>query len=212
MSDTLKFTVIDRRKFKADEEQKAEQNVEQTEAQAPVAEAAPPAPAAGPRLVVSEPKAETAPAAQPAAQDSASEEHLELPPAPTAQESREQKFAYDASAQRLEDLIRAQNPAIGAQPPIGFENLVQQLYVSAMIQMGAGAQEGQRPRIDILGARQTIDLLGVVADKTKGNLSEAEDRALQTVLFEVRMAFLELTNMISLQAMQPPQPPPPGKR
>jgi hypothetical protein len=51
-----------------------------------------------------------------------------------------------------------------------------------------------------------------VADKTKGNLSEAEDRALQTVLFEVRMAFLELTNMISLQAMQPPQPPPPGKR
>jgi hypothetical protein len=212
MSDTPKFTVIDRRKFKADEEQKAEQNVEQTEAQAPVAEAAPPAPAAGPRLVVSEPKAETAPAAQPAAQDSASEEHLELPPAPTAQESREQKFAYDASAQRLEDLIRAQNPAIGAQPPIGFENLVQQLYVSAMIQMGAGAQEGQRPRIDILGARQTIDLLGVVADKTKGNLSEAEDRALQTVLFEVRMAFLELTNMISLQAMQPPQPPPPGKR
>ena len=42
--------------------------------------------------------------------------------------------------------------------------------------------------------------------------SEAEDRALQTVLFEVRMAFLELTSMINLQAMQPPQPPPPGKR
>lgn len=209
MSEPPKFTVIDRRKFKADEEQKAEQNAEQTEVQAPVAEVAP---SVGPRLVVSEPKTETSPEAPPAVQDAASEEHLELPPAPTAQESREQKFAYDASAQRLEDLIRAQNPAIGAQPPIGFENLVQQLYVSVMIQMGAGAQEGQRPRIDILGARQTIDLLGVVADKTKGNLSEAEDRALQTVLFEVRMAFLELTNMISLQAMQPPQPPPPGKR
>lgn len=212
MSDTPKFTVIDRRKFKADEEQKAEQNAEQTEVQTPVAEAAPSAPSAGPRLVVSEPKTETTPAAPPAVQDAGSEEHLELPPAPTAQESREQKFAYDASAQRLEDLIRAQNPAIGVQPPIGFENLVQQLYVSAMIQMGAGAQEGQRPRIDILGARQTIDLLGVVADKTRGNLTEGEDRALQTVLFEVRMAFLELTNMISLQAMQPPQPPPPGKR
>jgi hypothetical protein len=35
---------------------------------------------------------------------------------------------------------------------------------------------------------------------------------LQTVLFEVRMAFMELTSMINLQAMQPPQPPPPGKR
>jgi len=81
-----------------------------------------------------------------------------------------------------------------------------------MIQMGAGTQEGQRPRVDILGARTTIDLLGVLAEKTRGNLTEAEERMLQTVLFEVRMAFLELTSMISLQAMQPPQPPPPGKR
>ena len=107
-----------------------------------------------------------------------------MPPAPTAEESREQKAAYDASAQRLEDLIRAQNPAVGAQPPVGFEHLVQQFYVSAMIQMGAGTQEGQRPRVDILGARTTIDLLGVLAEKTKGNLTEAEDRTLQTVLFE----------------------------
>ena len=87
---------------------------------------------------------------------------------------------------------------------------MQQLYLSAMIQMGAGTQEGQRPRIDILGARQTIDLLGVLAEKTKGNLSGTEDRMLQTVLFDVRMAFLEITNMITLQGVQ--APPPPGKR
>jgi hypothetical protein len=80
-----------------------------------------------------------------------------------------------------------------------------------MIQMGAGAQEGQRPRVDILGARQTIDLMGVLAEKTKGNLSEAEANALQTALFEVRMAFLELTNMITLQGVPAP-PPPPDKR
>jgi hypothetical protein len=100
---------------------------------------------------------------------------------------------------------------MGAQPPVNFEYLVQQFYVSAMIQMGAGTQEGQRPRVDILGARTTIDLLGVLAEKTKGNLSESEKNTLDTVLFDVRMAFLELTSMISLQAMQPP-PPPPGKR
>ena len=135
-----------------------------------------------------------------------------MPPAPTAEESHEQKAAYDASAQRLEDLIRAQNPAVGAQPPVTFEHLVQQFYVSAMIQMGAGAQEGQRPRVDILGARTTIDLLGVLAEKTRGNLTEAEDRTLQIGTFEMRMAFLELTSMISMQAMQPPAPPPPGKK
>ena len=133
-----------------------------------------------------------------------------MPPAPTAEESQQQKSAYDASAQRLEDLVRAQNPGVGAQPPVGFEHLVQQLYLSAMIQMGAGAQEGQRPRVDILGAKQTIDLMGVLAEKTKGNLSESEDRMLQTVLFEARMAFLELTNMITLQGV--PTPPPPGTK
>jgi hypothetical protein len=203
MSETPKFEVIDRRKFKAEEEQERER----TEAPAPVAAATPAQPSAGPRLVVNESKPGPAPV-----EAAEGELEAELPPAPTAEESHEQKAAYDASAQRLEDVIRAQNPAVGAQPPVTFEHLVQQFYVSAMIQMGAGAQEGQRPRVDILGARTTIDLLGVLEEKTRGNLSEAEDRTLQTVLFEVRMAFLELTSMISVQGMQPPPPPPPGKR
>ena len=66
--------------------------------------------------------------------------------------------------------------------------------------------------MDILGARNTIDLLAILSEKTKGNLTEPEDRMLQSVLFEVRMAFLELTSMINMQAMQPPVPPPPGKK
>jgi hypothetical protein len=61
--------------------------------------------------------------------------------------------------------------------------------------------------VDILGARTTIDLLGVLAEKTKGNLTASEENTLQTVLFEVRMAFLELTNMITMQGVQPPVPP-----
>jgi len=203
MSDTPKFEVIDRRKFKAQEEE--QENLQRSEASpTPV-----PEPGGGPRLVVSEPKAETKAESIAVADE---EQFPELPPGPTADESREQKLAFDAASLRLEDIIRAQNPSMGPQPAIGFEHLVQQLYVSAMIQMGAGGQEGQRPRVDILGARTTIDLMGVLAERTKGNLSEAEDRTLQTALFEVRTAFLELTSMISLQAMQPPAPPPPGKR
>ncbi|MDE3161803.1 MAG: DUF1844 domain-containing protein [Acidobacteriota bacterium] len=197
MSDTPKFEVIDRRRAKA----AAEEPQQTTETPA----LAPQEPAAGPRLVV--PEEQPAAASQAATEP---EELPELPPAPTAEETSQQKSAYDASAQRIEDLVRAQNPAMGAPPPVGFENLVQQLYLSAMIQMGAGTQEGQRPRVDILGARQTIDLLGVLAEKTKGNLSDSEDRMLQTVLYDVRMAFLEITNMITLQGVQ--APPPPGKR
>lgn len=211
MSDTPKFTVIDRRKIKAEAEQEAKLASHPESGQAPVPEApaVPEPPSAGPQLVTTEPKPTSAKAEAAEAEHEAPEG---LPPAPTAAEAREQKMAYDVAAQRLEDVVRAQNPAMGAQPPVGFEHLVQQIYVSAMIQMGAGTQEGQRPRVDILGARQTIDLLGVLAEKTKGNLNEAEDRALQTVLFEVRMAFMELTSMITLQSMQPPQPPPPGIR
>lgn len=202
MSDTPKFEVIDRRKIKADEEKEHAQ-------EQPKRDSGSSEPAAGPRLVVAENTAEKKPE-RPAVAAPEDEQISDLPPAPTAAESREQKSAYDASAQRLEDLVRAQNPGVGAQPPVGFENLVQQLYLSAMIQMGAGTQEGQRPRVDIMGARQTIDLLGVLAEKTKGNLNSVEERTLETVLFEVRMAFLELTNMITLQGV--PAPPPPAKR
>jgi hypothetical protein len=215
MSEPPKFTVIDRRKFKAEDEQESSQTTAPEQGAAAEATARPVQPSAGPQLVTSESRREAEPepgAAQAAEGGSEQEGEQELPPAPTAAESRQQKTAYDASAQRLEDLIRAQNPAVGPQPPIGFEQLVQQFYVSAMIQMGAGTQEGQRPRVDILGARTTIDLLGVLADKTRGNLTEEENRVLETVLFEARMAFLELTRMITLQSMQPPQPPPPGKR
>jgi len=209
MSDTPKFEVIDRRKMKAEEEQSSQQAADKAAEVAAEVPAAPAESSSGPRLVVNEGRKDSG-APEPTAV--VAEGEPELPPAPTAQESKEQKAAYDASSQRLEDLLRAQNPAVGAQPPVGFEHLVQQIYVSAMIQMGAGTQEGQRPRVDILGARTTIDLLGVLAEKTKGNLTEAEDRTLQTVLFEARMAFMELTSMINLQAMQPPAPPPPGKK
>jgi hypothetical protein len=212
MSDTPKFEVIDRRKFKAEHEGDSDHQA----TSAPETAATPETSSGGPRLVVNEVQADRE--SQAAGQNSsqavgeAEQEMGEIPPAPTAAESQEQRTAYDGASQRLEDLIRAQNPAMGAQPPVNFESLIQQFYLSAMIQMGAGTQEGQRPRVDILGARTTVDLLGVLADKTNGNLNEAEDKMLQTVLFECRMAFMELTSMITLQGMQPPAPPPPGKR
>ncbi len=193
MTDKPKFEVIDRRKMKAEEEEQQGQRTPE-----------PPDPGGGPRLVVNESHAETAP--EPPPVESTPEQDFEsaMPPAPTAQESREQNAAYQASAERVEDLLRAQNPGMGKQPVVGFEHLVQQFYLSAMIQMGAGTQEGQRPRVDIVGARNTIDLLGVLSDKTRGNLTAKEESMLQSVLFEVRMAFLELTSMINVQGVTPP--------
>jgi hypothetical protein len=199
MSDTPKFEVIDRRKLKKEEEQDG----------APSQSAADPEPetkSAGPQLVETE--SATTPEAEPSADASEDDLAAEMPPPPTMEEKKEQATAYEASAQRVEDLLRAQNPTMGAQPPIKFEHLVQQLYLSALMQMGAATPEGQRPRVDIIGARQSIDLLGVLEEKSKGNLSPVEERMLDTVLFELRMTFLELTKMISLQGVQAPPPKP----
>jgi len=204
MSDTPKFEVIDRRKLKRAEEQEGT-------ASEPAAKPAPEPEqkSTGPQLVDAEsPKA---PEPEPPAAEAEEDLAAEMPPPPTAAEKREQETAYEASAQRVEDLLRAQNPSMGAQPPIKFEHLVQQLYLSALMQMGAATPEGQRPRVDIIGARQSIDLLGVLEEKTKGNLTENEARMLETILFELRMTFLELTKMISLQGVQAP-PPKPEKR
>jgi hypothetical protein len=201
MSDTPKFEVIDRRKLKREEEQEGT-------ASEPAAKPAPEPEqkSTGPQLVDAEsPKA---PEPEAPAADEAEDLAAEMPPPPTAAEKREQETAYEASAQRVEDLLRAQNPSMGAQPPIKFEHLVQQLYLSALMQMGAATPEGQRPRVDIIGARQSIDLLGVLDEKTKGNLTDNETRMLETILFELRMTFLELTKMISLQGVQAPPPKP----
>jgi hypothetical protein len=76
------------------------------------------------------------------------------------------------------------------------------LYMTAMLQLGLMQEEGGQPRIDLLGARQTIDTLSLLAEKTKGNLTAAEANFLQNCLYELRMAYVEVTNALA----RPPQP------
>ena len=72
--------------------------------------------------------------------------------------------------------------------------------MQAILQLGGGAEPGTTPQIDLLGARQSIDMLSVMADKTRGNLSKEEDTLLQSALFEARMGFLEMTQLLARQA------------
>ena len=129
------------------------------------------------------------------------------------QEIAAQQFAYQQSARDMDVLLAQANPGMEKPGPVGFEHIVQSFYLSAIMAMGAGTQPGQKPRIDILGARQAIDMLTVLEDKTKGNLSEDERRLLEGITFELRMMFLEITNSISKQAHAAgPLPPGPGLR
>ena len=124
----------------------------------------------------------------------------EMPPAPTAEENDQARRAYEMTADRLDTAIRSANPGMDHPPVMSFEQLVQSLYMTAMMQLGAATHEGQQPQVDILGARQSIDMLGVLAEKTKGNLTPGENRLLDSALFELRMAFLEITQALARQA------------
>jgi hypothetical protein len=142
----------------------------------------------------------------------AEEEADDEPPTPTAAESAQQDADYRASAKKLDDMISQANPgareAVGRSAEMTFDKLVQSIYMTAALQMGAGTQPGEQPRVDIVGARQSIDMLSVLTEKTKGNLTEKEQRLLQNALFELRMMFMEITNAISSSAHNPSARPP----
>lgn len=126
-------------------------------------------------------------------------------PEPTAAESAQQSREYHASASRLDEMLLKANPGQPAPAVMNFDRLVQSLYMTAAVQMGAGTAPNEQPRIDILGARQSIDMLSVLDEKTRGNLTEQEKRLLQNALFDLRMSFLEITNAIANSAQRPPQ-------
>jgi len=188
------FTVTDRRKFTLEGELRedapvAEEPQEQPEEKKPAAS----------EKVLTMPSREEPPAPELEAE---AEDEPELPQF-SAQETAEQSAAYEESSRQIDDMLRQANPGMAETAAISFEHIIQSFYVSAMMAMGAGTEPGQKARIDILGARQSIDMLTLLQDKTKGNLTTKEEAMLRNVLFELRMMFLEITNAIAQSAQRP---------
>jgi hypothetical protein len=124
----------------------------------------------------------------------------ELPPGPTAEQAEQSRAAYEATAERLDTAIRAANPGADHPPAMNFETLIQSIYMTTIVQLGGATPEGQQPQVDLMGARQSIDMLGILAEKSKGNLTTSEERLLESALFEVRMGFLEITQALARSA------------
>ena len=77
-------------------------------------------------------------------------------------------------------------------PTIDFMTLVVSLSQTALVHLGEtiDPEQGEAER-NLPLARQTIDLLGVLQDKTKGNLTGDEERLLDQVLYDLRLRFVE---------------------
>jgi hypothetical protein len=204
------FVVTDRRRFGTEGEPRPDAQVAEEEK-----------PAAPPSAAQAPPPQETAPMPSPAGHTAqapagqapeAPQQEEELPPPPTAEEQHQQNEAYKASGKKIDDMISAAGKSAHGPMEMTFERVIESFYMSALIQMGAIRQESEQPRVDIIGARQTIDSLTVLQEKTKGNLTDREKTLLQNVLFELRMAWIEITNAVATSATKPGAAPPIDKK
>ena len=175
------FTVTDRRLFTSEGE--IRQEVSQEEVSSAAASVPQPALAAQPDPAPPRPEADA-------------------PPAPTAAEQKEQADAYRKSAKDLDARVELSGHST-KELEMTFERFMASLYMSAMLQLGLMHEQGGQPRVDLIGARQTIDTLSLLSEKTKGNLTSAEENFLQNCLYELRMAYVEVTNALA----RPPQTP-----
>lgn len=200
------FVVSDRRRFGSEGELRPDVPHEED---APAPASVTPVPAApahaAPAATAEPPQAEHEPEVE-ARED---EEHETLPP-PTHAEQQAQNDAYQASGKKLDEMFSKAGGRRQALPEMTFERLVESFYMTALLQLGAIRQEGETPGVDIIGARQTIDSLTILQEKTKGNLSDREQTLLQNVLFELRMAWIEITN--ALATAKPPTGSSPDKK
>jgi hypothetical protein len=189
------FVVSDRRKFTMDGELKSDAPAEERTPE-PVKEK------------VVEMKRPAAPEPPPAAPV---EQGQEQPPAPTADEQSEQAAAYKAQTAdidaRIQKELDQRNPGRKASDfEMTFEKFVASLYMTALMQLGLVHEQGMQARPDIMAARQTIDTISLLGEKTKGNLTPAEETLFQNVLYELRMAYVEVTNAITKMPQGPIDP------
>lgn len=181
------FTVTDRRLFTSEGELRSETREESEPPKEPLA-----------------PPKKTAPAEK-AQSDSGAESAVdrEMPTPPTSAEQEAQAAAYKKSATDMDAEVELSGHS-AKDFEITFERFLASLYMTAMLQLGLMRQQGAQPQVDIIGARQTIDTLSLISEKTKGNLTAAEEGFLQNSLYELRMAYVEVTNALA----RPPQPGP----
>ncbi len=106
---------------------------------------------------------------------------------PESEEKKESRSEKEAAGAAGEDRRAPRD-----LPPVNFATFVISLSSSALIHLGL-AEDPVTGKIDrdLALARQTIDILGMLQEKTRGNLSEDESRLLESILFDLRIRFVE---------------------
>ena len=115
-------------------------------------------------------------------------------------EEQEEEKAEDQEAE--EQGAEEQGPI--ELPPATFENFVFGLYNTASIHMGISDPETGKLIQNLPLARHTIDTLGMIQEKTKGNLTAPESNVLENMLYNLRMGYLRMVKQANEPAEDEP--------
>jgi hypothetical protein len=81
-------------------------------------------------------------------------------------------------------------PRVGAPR---FLDLVQSIQLGAMVSLGmVQGPDGKSPPANLPAAKDAIDILGILQEKTKGNLTKEEEEVLREGLYHLRMGYVAL--------------------
>ncbi len=124
----------------------------------------------------------------------------------TQAQAEKEKMAQaeaEAAAQSAPGEAGAGGPGAQQLPPADFPSLVGMLVTQAIMYLGGVAdKESGGVVFDPDLSRFYIDLLAVLEEKTKGNLSEQEAKDLSSAINELRMRFVELSQMLAKQVAE----------
>ena len=77
-------------------------------------------------------------------------------------------------------------------PEINFSSFILSISSSALLHLGeiADPQSGEKKK-DLALAKQSVDIIALLKEKTKGNLTEDEEKLLEHLLYDLRMRFVQ---------------------
>jgi hypothetical protein len=129
--------------------------------------------------------------------------------APSLHVDSDWKAQAEAERTRLaekEAALQARTAEVGPEqlPPAEFRSLVGLLASQAVMGLGTMADPQGRVVVDLEGSKFAIDLLKVLEEKTKGNLTPEEAGEIEEVNRELAMRFTAITRMVAEQMSRAP--------
>jgi hypothetical protein len=82
-------------------------------------------------------------------------------------------------------------------PPASIMMVVQSLVTQVLLYLGEVMARGMQPTLDLDMAKHNLDLLGILEEKTKGNLTPEENQYMEAALYEARMRFISVASRVA---------------